>query len=244
MPHAKLYVIPGSAPCAAVAAALELKSITYDRVVLAPLSQLAVGPLLYGGRTVPGMRLGDERLVGSGAIMRRLDQLVPEPRLFPAAGDDARAPVLEAERWGEEVLQSTARRIFNVAFVKQPAAAESYLGDANLRVPRALLRPTQPLIARLAAFRNKARDAEVKPSDLSAHLDRIDAWIAAGVIGGEHPNGADLQIGSSIRFLSAIADVRPAIEARPAAALARYLPPMVGGIGAGALPDAWRPSAS
>ena len=36
----KLYVLPGSHPCAAVEAALKLKSIDYDRVDLLPMSQL------------------------------------------------------------------------------------------------------------------------------------------------------------------------------------------------------------
>ncbi len=73
----KLYLQPGSHPCAAVEAALELKSIEYDRVDLLPLSQVMIGPLRYGGTTVPGMRLDGERLVGSRAIMRRLDTAGP-----------------------------------------------------------------------------------------------------------------------------------------------------------------------
>src|SRR5438270_10591624 len=91
----RLYVLPGSHPCAAVEAALKLKSIDYDRVDLLPMSQLFVGPLRYGGATVPGMRMDGERIVGSRAIMRRLDEVVPEPPLLPAAGDPAYAPVLE-----------------------------------------------------------------------------------------------------------------------------------------------------
>ena len=53
-PVPKLYVLPGSHPCAAVEAALGLKSIDYERVDLLPLSQLLIGPLRYGGSTVPG----------------------------------------------------------------------------------------------------------------------------------------------------------------------------------------------
>ena len=41
----KLYVLPASHPCAAVEAALELKSLPFERVVLLPLSQLMIGPL-------------------------------------------------------------------------------------------------------------------------------------------------------------------------------------------------------
>ena len=86
--HPRLYVFPGSHPCAAVEAALALKAIAYDRVDLLPLSQLVVGPLRYDGRTVPGMRIGRERIVGSRAIMRRLDELVAEARRAQLSGED------------------------------------------------------------------------------------------------------------------------------------------------------------
>ncbi len=82
----KLYALPASHPCAAVEVALQLKSIDYKRVDLLPMTQMLVGPLLYGGATVPGMRGNGERLVGSRAIMRRLDELAPEPPLLAASG--------------------------------------------------------------------------------------------------------------------------------------------------------------
>ena len=72
------------------------------------------GPLLYGGRTVPGMRIAGERLVGSRPIMCRLDELAPEPALLPPVGDPSHIEVLEAERWGDEVLQGVPRRIIDV----------------------------------------------------------------------------------------------------------------------------------
>jgi glutathione S-transferase len=243
VPAPKLYSQPGSHPCAAVEAALALKSIDYQRVDLLPLSQVLVGPLRYGGPTVPGMRLGGERLVGSRAIMRRLDALVPEPPLLPAPGDPSYARVLEAERWGDEVLQSVPRRIIDAAFLRSPTAMESYVGDARLPLPRSLLRPAMPLTARLMAIRNRARDESAR-ADLAAlpgQLDRIDRWIADGLLGGELPNAADLQIGSSVRLLASIGDVRPMIEGRPGAELTRYFPPMAGEIAAGVLPPEWLP---
>ena len=85
----KLYVVPASHPCAAVEAALELKGIDYKRVELLPLSQVLVGPLLYGGVTVPGMRVDGERLAGSRAIMHRIDELAPEPRCCRPPGTPA-----------------------------------------------------------------------------------------------------------------------------------------------------------
>ncbi len=241
---ATLYALPASHPVAAVEVALRLKSIDYRRVDLLPMSQLVIGPLRYGGTTVPGLRIAGERLVGSRTIMRRLDTLAPEPPLLPPAGDLAHAEVLEAERWGDEVLQSVPRRIIDVAFIRRPAAMASYAASAKLPLPEALMGPALPLTARMMALKNKARDATAR-ADLQALpglLDRIDAWIADGLLGGEHPNAADLQIGSTIRLLATIGDVSPLIGDRPATQLTRYFPPMVGEVPRGVLPAEWLPA--
>ena len=240
----KLYVLPGSHPCAAVEAALRMKSIDFQRVDLVPMTQIVVGPLLYGGNRVPGMRIDGERIAGSRTIMRRLDELVPEPALVPPAGTPSYAQVLEAERGGDEVLQSVPRRILDVGFLRRPEAMLSYVGDAKLPLPKAMMRPSAPLTARLMAMWNRAGDdaARADLAALPAQLDRIDGWIADGLLGGERPNAADLQIGSTIRLLLTIGDVRPLLDARPAATLARYFPPTVGEIPAGTLPASWIPA--
>jgi glutathione S-transferase len=241
----KLYVLPGSHPCAAVEAALRLKSIPFKRVDLLPMVQVIAGPVLYGGNTVPGMRLEGERLVGSRRIMRHLDLLVPDPPLLPPPGDPSYARVLEVERWGDEVLQSVPRRIIDAAFLRSPAAIESYAFDAKLPLPRSLLRPALPLTAKVMALKNKARDENAR-ADLAAlprQLDRIEGWIAEGLLGGEHPNAADLQIGSSIRLMMTIGDLAPLFEGRGAAALTRWFPAMVGEVPPGTLPQDWLPTA-
>ncbi|HEX5307984.1 MAG TPA: glutathione S-transferase family protein [Solirubrobacteraceae bacterium] len=244
--NVKLYALPGSHPCAAVEAALQLKSIDYRRIDLLPLAQLAVGPLLYGGNTVPGVRIDGERLAGSRTIMRKLDMLVAEPPLLPPPSDAvARARVLEAERWGDEVLQSVPRRLLDAAFLRDPACMESYAGDAKMPLPRPMLRPALPLTAKLMAQRNKADDDKARAdlAALPAQLDHIDAWIADGVLGGEQPNAADLQIGSSIRLLMTLGDVRPLVEAHACQALTRWWPqPQAGEAPAGTLPAEWLPA--
>jgi glutathione S-transferase len=241
----KLYASPASHPCAAVEAALRLKGIDYVRVELLPLSQMIVGPLRYGGTTVPGLRVDGERLAGSRTIMRRLDALAPAPPLLPPLSDAvARARVLEAERWGEEVLQSVPRRIIDACFLRAPRAMESYAEGARLPLPPSVLRPAMPLTARLMARRNHALD-EIVQADLAAlpaQLDHIDAWIADGVLGGEEPNAADLQIGSSIRLLQTIGDVKPYLQDRPAQALTRWFGPQPGEVPPGTLPAQWLPA--
>jgi len=237
----RLYYLPASHPCDAVRAALELKGIAYKRVDLLPLSQLVLGPLLYGGMTVPGMRIDGERLVGSRAIMRRLDELAPEPPLLPQPGAPSYARVLEAERWGDEVFQDVPRKIIDAALLRAPGAMESYGAEAKLLLPVALMRPALPLVARLMALRNRATDERARAdlAGLPRQLERIDEWISEGLLGGERPNAADLQIGSAIRLLMSILDVRALVQAHPAAALVRYFPRLAGEVPAGTLPADW-----
>jgi glutathione S-transferase len=236
-----LYVLPGSHPCAAVEVALSLKSIDYRRVDLLPIVPVAIGPLRWGGPTVPGMRIDGQRLVGSRTIMRRLDAMVAAPSLLPDASDPMCARVLDAERWGDEVFQSVPRRLIDAAFLRRPRAMESYVAGAKLPLSPALMRPAMPLTARLMALKNKATD-EAARADIAAlpgQLDQIDGWIEEGVLGGERPNAADLQIGSTVRLLLTIGDMRSLVEAHRASELARYFPPMVGSVEPGVLPAAW-----
>jgi glutathione S-transferase len=241
----KLYALPASHPCAAVEVALRLKGIDYRRVELIPLTQLLIGPLRYGGTTVPGMRIDGERLAGSRTIMRRLDALVPDPPLLPPLSDAVtRAHVLEAERWGDEVLQSVPRRIIDAGFLRNARAMEGYAEGAKLPLPASMMRPAMPLTAHLMARRNHALD-EIVQADLAAlpaQLDHIDSWISDGVLGGEQANAADLQIGSSIRLLETIADVRPLLSGHPCLRLTRWFDRQPGEIPAGTLPAQWLPA--
>ena len=57
------------------------------------------------------------------------------------------------------------------------------------------------------------------------------------------PNAADLQIGSSLRLLATIGDVRPLVAGRPAEALAlRLFADYPGDVPAGAYPPDWLPA--
>lgn len=236
----KLYVIPGSHPCAAAEAALALKHVPYKRIDRLPVIHRALGRVSYGARTVPALKLDGEAVVGSRAIMRRLDELVAEPALHPA-DDERRARVERAEEWGDEVLQPLARRLAWAVLKRVPRAAESFTEGANLPVPAWMARPSLPLVAALAARLNAVTDESTREDliALPGHLDRVDGWIADGVLGGEQPNAADLQIGASLGLLLALGDLRPLVEARPCARLAGYLAPGTGSAPAGVLPADW-----
>src|SRR3954467_1117071 len=123
----KLYVIPGSHPCATVEAALDLKGLPYERVDLLPGLSALMQLARFGRRTVPGLEVDGYKVSGSRLIMRTLDGLQPEPRLY--TGDPA---VEEAERWGDADLQDAARAIIVYAMSKRPDAGDSFTAGANL----------------------------------------------------------------------------------------------------------------
>jgi glutathione S-transferase len=237
----RLYVVPASHPCAAVEAALAMKGIEYKRIDRLPVASRLQGRATYGGSTVPGLVLdGGEKIVGSRAIMRRLETMAAEPPLYPT-DPAARAAVEEAERWGDEVLQGRVRRIVWATLRRNPKSMESYTAASRLPVPIPLARPGFGLVARAASRLNRVDDPTVR-ADLAAlpgDLDRVDAWIADGVLGGERPNAADLQIGASLALAMSLGDVRPLIADRPAARLAAYVPPVPGATPTGVLPADW-----
>src|SRR3954471_17621490 len=113
----KLYVIPGSHPCATVAAALDLKGLEYERVDLLPGMSPVHQLVRFGRRTVPGLMVDGYRVSGSRLILRTLDGLFPAPPMCP--GHPGQAPAVdEAERWGDAALQDTARAIVVYALSK------------------------------------------------------------------------------------------------------------------------------
>jgi glutathione S-transferase len=71
---------------------------------------------------VPALKLGHRCLQGSREIARVLDEVFPHPPLVPTELG-ARAEVLRAERWGEEVLQPLPRRLGRYGAARRRAQA-------------------------------------------------------------------------------------------------------------------------
>jgi glutathione S-transferase len=102
----------------------------------------------------------------------------------------------------------------------------------------------RPLITVFARISN-ADDANIRADlkRLPFLLDHVDRLIAAGVIGGEEPNAADFQIGTSVWALRRFTDLRRFVEGHPAAGLAeRLLPAELERVPPG-LPPEWLPAA-
>ncbi|HEU4975833.1 MAG TPA: glutathione S-transferase family protein [Baekduia sp.] len=232
---ARLFVVHGSHPCDTVQRALELKGLPFTRVEIPAAMQPLVMKPLFGARTVPGIRFDDgEKVQGSRAILRAIERRVPEPALYGAP------EVEEAERWGDEVLQPIPRTLLWAAFTANKRAMHGYQqGAKSPALPMPVLLAAAPAVLAVERKLNGVDDAAVR-RDLAAlpgHLDRIDAWIADDVLGGEQPNAADLQIATSLRLLWTLEDVRPLIAGRPAERLmTRWFEPLPGHVPAGALP--------
>ena len=240
-PEATLYVIPGSHPAMVARRMLELKGIPYNRVDLMPvISRGALRALRFPSNTVPSLKIDGRKLTGSREIGRELDRIRPQPPLYPAEPDQ-RVAVEEAERWGDEALQAPVRRILWNALKRDRAPLRSYAEGARLGVPIGLaVRTAAPIVA--AAARMNSADDETVRADLAAlpgQLQRVDDWIAEGVLGGDPPNAADLQIAASLRLAMTLDDLRPAIEERPAGEMALRAIPNFPGHGPPVLPPAW-----
>jgi glutathione S-transferase len=238
-PELVLHVLPPSHPCMTATAALNLKGLEYERVEFVPGPHVEQMQEIYGegNHTVPGMLVDGEPVHGSRAILARLEELVPEPVLYPSEA------VREAERWGDEELQDLGRRMPWGALHFRPEAMGTFAGgepldgpgtDFAIRFVRGSWKYHKITAARLQ------EDLAGLPEKL-AHVERL---AAEGVIGGARPNAADLQIGATLRILLAVGDLRPLLEGSAGERVAREcFPEYPGEVPAGAFPAGWTPAA-
>jgi glutathione S-transferase len=230
---------------------LEHKGLPYQRRDLITAMHIPIVKALgFPGRTVPALNADGRKLQGTRAISRFLDELKPEPPLFPADPEQRRA-VEDAERWGDEQLQSVPRRLAWYALGRDRSSIREFLEGYKLGLPKSVAVATAaPIIwAEQKITKASAGAVQADLARLPELLDHVDALVADGVIGGEQPNAADYQIAPSVRLLMALDQLRPLIEGRPAGDLALKLVPAFQGHIGPALPPEWlvrplRPGAS
>ena len=237
-PELVVHVLPPSHPCMTVEAALRHKGLRYERVVLTPGSHVDEMQRIYGeGRsTVPGMLIGGEPVHGSRAILAHLERLVEDPPLYP---EPQAEEIRQAERWGDLELQDLGRRLPWGALHFRPEAMGTFAGGAPLDGPG-----TDFAIKYLhSSWRYHKITAARLYDDLAGlpeKLTHIDSLAERGVIGGDVPTAADLQIGATLRVLLTVGDLRPLLHGRPGERIARrWFPDYAGEVPVGAFPAGW-----
>lgn len=225
--HARLYVMPISNAAAAGAAMLAHKRIPHRLVRLIPgLHPLLVRFAGFEGFTVPALELDGRKLQGTRRIARFLDEVRPDPPLFPAEPGE-RARVEEAERWGEQMFQPLPRRLFRHLLLTSDSARQ-WMGTEIMHVPAPRVSAVlfMPVIRRLAEISHAdAPRVRRDIAELPQLLDHVDGLIAADTIGSEQPNAADFQILASVSVLRAFADLEQHVRGRPCETAARRLYP-------------------
>ena len=220
--NVRLFSMPGSHAATTGELLFQQKGIEYKRTDLLPVvSWLVLKALRFPGVTVPAVKIDGEPVQGTRAIARALEARQPDPPLFPEDADLRRA-VEDAERFGDEELQQRVREIFLWSARKDHSGLVGYLEGAKIGMPHRLAAMTAGPFIALDARSRGATDENVCAAiaKLPQMLQRVDDWIAEGVLGGQALNAADLQIGPSLRLAMSLDDLRPAIEGRPAGRLA------------------------
>lgn len=242
-PGITLYGLPISHPVRAAREMLDYKGLAYKRIDL--INGLHAGMLRvlgFPGGTAPAMKIDGRKVQGTLEISRELDRVKPDPPLFPSDPAE-RAAVEEAESWGERELQPIGRLLAIPAFARDPSTLPEFMADAALPVqlpPKVVVAMSKPLTL-IQRLRHGSNDevGRAALSRLPAVLDRVEALIDEGVIGGAAPNAADFQIATSIRLLLVFDDLRPLIDGRPAGRYARSLVPDYAGHVPAILPQDW-----
>ncbi len=237
-----LYVIPASHPSTTAELMLQRKGLPYKRRDLITAMHIPILKAMgFPSRTVPALKVDRRKVQGTRQISRFLDELQPEPPLFPTAN---RAEVEDAERWGDEQLQSVPRRLAWFALGRDRSDLKGFMEGYKLGLPTSVAVATAGPIVWAEQKINKASPEAVRADleRLPELLDHVDGLLARGVIGGAEPNAADYQIATSVRLLMAFDQLTPLMAGRPLAAWAERIAPDPGGRIPAALPADWLPN--
>ncbi len=239
----KLYSISVSHPARAAGPMLRHKAIEHEIVDLMPGSQrLMLRMQGFSDGTVPALDIDGRKVQGSLKISRALDEIKPDPPLFPA-DPDQRAAVEEAERWGEVVLQPPPRNLFRWSVARSAELRRALADVSRVPAPGVVANLSVPVAWYFSRVLSGST-AESIQSDLASlpyNLDHIDELIAEGVLNGDQLNAADFQIATSVRVMMNFPQLAPLIEPRPAAELAMRIAPEFGRTMPVELPAEWVP---
>jgi glutathione S-transferase len=199
-----LYGTPGSHPSKSAELMLAFKGVDHKRVDLPNMTHKPILRVLgFDVKTVPVMKLDGRRVTTTRRITRALGVDVPDEAL---------------EAWADDELQECVRAIGRWGAVHDPSSMATFLDRPVAGMPVGMVKATLPVLGRLTAMQMKIPDATARAqlAALPGHLDRVDALLADGTIGGAQPNALDFQIAPSVRLAMCFDQLRDEIAARPA----------------------------
>jgi glutathione S-transferase len=234
----KLYGTKPSPPTHAVRLELEAKGLDYKPVWLLPgLHPQLLRTRGFRGGTVPAMKIDGRKVQTTLEITRALEELKPDPPLYPS-DPEARRAIEEVEVWGDEVFQDVPRRIVRWLSVHRPETRVMIAEEIGVPFPRFAAWINAPTARRMANKVDSNEEIQNAIRLVPKSLDHVDELISKGVIGSAQPNAADFHLAPNVRALMTVRDLDPVTRDRPAADLAmRLIPDFGNDFPAGLLPE-------
>ncbi|MFL5826228.1 MAG: glutathione S-transferase family protein [Thermoleophilaceae bacterium] len=176
--------------------ALAYKDVEHDRHVAPAGTHPAVALALTRGQcnTFPVLRLEGRNIGDSTAIIAALEELKPDPPLYPADPDERRR-ALELEEWFDEHLGPQLRLYAWHEFVMNQAHLESIslkMAPALRRFPTVAAQATRAFVS--LRFKVSSREAaEQAKGDVLKALDRLESELGdSEYLAGDSFSVADL----------------------------------------------------
>ena len=174
--------------------ALDYKEIPHERRSVFPGTQEIHARRLVGIRTLPVLRVDGWTIGDSTRIIEVLEELYPDPPLYPADPDE-RKRALEIEEFFDEHCAHELRRVmFNDIFEDERYVLHViYGGDPPPGWP--VMRAARPLFERVlrARYRIDEETTEQARQAVRAAFDRIEAEVGpSGHLVGDSFSVADL----------------------------------------------------
>jgi glutathione S-transferase len=174
-----LIGIENSLFCEKVRFALDYKGLPYREKNLLPGLHPWTVRRHGGTGTVPVMHLGDRTLTDSTDILAAVEEVAPQPPLYPADANQ-RAQALELQDYFDEIGHHVRRMGMDTILTQPDLVIDTFARRTpNLLV--ALARPAYPLTERMLRRRYDITDQTVRTArvEVRSAFDRIDERLAA-----------------------------------------------------------------
>lgn len=181
--------------------ALDLKRVPHRRSSLLPGPHMGRVRACTGRTQTPVLLVDGAAVDGSARILERLEQLYPEPPLYPA-DPAARDEALRIERWFDGDIAPRGRRAVLAALLESPLYFARVFGDGRAAPARLLYGAIVPLAAPLVRKGNGIAGPESIEDGLAAFRQGLDFVAerggASGYLAGDRFSVADLSAAAAL----------------------------------------------